>query len=357
MTTLPIMRPLTAVPLAPLPLKFPYGRLLLLSVLLGVLFLLSLALGSVNIPLPEIITVLLGGEASKTSWTQIITQLRLPKALTAVLAGAALSVSGLLMQTFFRNPLADPFVLGISSGASLGVALVVLSLGTVGGVLLAGIGLTGDLLLIGAAAVGAGLTLLLVLVAARHIHSHATLLVMGLMFGYLTSALVTLLLHFTIKERIQVYFNWSSGNFGGVTWGQMPLFIPIIGVGLLVALFLAKPLNALLLGETYARSMGVNLRVARFGIITATALLAGTVTAFCGPVGFIGVAVPHVCRAILRTVDHRTLLPASMLMGSSVALFAALIADLPGSNLVLPLNAITALLGAPIVLWVLLRTK
>lgn len=333
------------------------GWLSVLAAGLVAMFLLNLVVGSVNIPLDDIVRVLLGGEASKDTWTNIILKIRLPEALTAMLAGAALSVSGLMMQTFFRNALADPYVLGISSGASMGVALVVMGVGSAGGTLLAGIGLTGDLLITAAAAAGASVTLLIVLVVARRIQNNAMLLIIGLMFGYFTGSLVSMLLYFTITERIQVFVNWSFGTFSGVTWGQMPVFIPPIVAGLTLALLLAKSLNALLPGETYARSMGLNIGRARLAIILATALLAGTVTAFCGPVGFIGIAVPHLCRGLFRTSDHRNLIPATILLGGIAALVAALMAELPGSNIVLPLNAVTALMGAPVVLWVLLRQK
>lgn len=335
-------------------------RPLLLVVLLGGLvavFLLSLALGSVSIPFDQIITVLLGGEAERMSWTNIVLKFRLPKAVTAMLAGAALGVSGLMMQTFFRNPLAGPFVLGISSGASLGVAIVVLSAGTVGGALLAGFGLTGDLLLTGAAALGAGLTMLVVLLVASRVQSSMTLLILGLMMGYLVSALVSLLLYTAIPERIQTYINWTFGSFGSVTWDQMPVLAGGVIAGLLVALGLTKSLNALLLGEGYARSLGVNVGLTRVALVGATAVLAGTVTAFCGPIGFVGIAVPHLCRTLFNTSDHRLLLPGTILMGAIVALIAALIAEVPGNNLILPLNAVTALIGAPVVIAVILRRR
>ncbi|MBL8162843.1 MAG: iron ABC transporter permease [Anaerolineae bacterium] len=334
------------------------ARLIILLALAGGLFgafLLSLAVGSVVIPLDQIITILLGGEAARATWSTIVLDFRLPKALTALLAGAALSVSGLQMQTLFRNPLADPFVLGISSGASLGVALVVLSVGTTGAVLLAGLGLAGDFGLTAAAIIGAACALLLVLLVAARVQSMMTLLIVGLMFGYATGALVSLLLYFSIAERIQTYINWTFGSFGGVTWRQIPIFLPAVLLGLAGAVALSKPLNALLLGEAYAQSMGLNVRRARLGIIASTALLAGSVTAFCGPIGFLGIAVPHLCRGLLHTADHRLLIPATVLLGGTLALLADLIAQVPGHQIVLPLNAVTALLGAPVVIWVILR--
>jgi iron complex transport system permease protein len=333
-----------------------YLLVVLLVVLIGI-FLLSLALGSVPIPLDEIIRVLLGGQASRDSWTSIILKFRLPKALTALLAGAALGIGGLQMQTLFRNPLADPFVLGISSGASLGVALVVLTIGTAGSVLFAGVSFFGDLSLAVAASLGSAAVLGIVLLVARRVTSSVTLLILGLMFGYGVSALVSLLLYFSISQRIQTYVNWTFGSFGAVTWNQMIVFAPAILIGLGIAFLLSKSLNALLLGETYARSMGMNVQRSRRWIIISTALLAGTVTAFCGPIGFLGIAVPHICRSIFNTSDHRILIPATILMGGIVAVAADLIAQVPGSQLVLQLNAVTALIGAPIVIWIILRGR
>lgn len=330
--------------------------LVLVGLLMGV-FILSLVAGSVSIPLGDVLKILTGGQPARATWTTIVLDFRLPKALTALLAGAALGVSGLQMQTLFRNPLADPFVLGVSSGASLGVALVVLGVGTTGSLLLAGLGLTGDFGLTVAAFVGAAITLVLVVSVASRVQSVMTLLILGLMFGYATSAVVTLLLYFSLNERIKAYMSWTFGSFGGVTWGQMPIFIPVILIGIVSAFLLSKPLNALLLGEGYARSMGMNVRRGRLAIITSTALLAGTVTAFCGPIGFLGLAVPHLCRAILGTSDHKLLIPATVLLGGTIALAADLIAQLPGNQIVLPLNAVTALIGAPVVIWMILRRR
>ncbi len=325
-------------------------------------FLLSLAVGSVRIPLDEIVGVLLGGEASKTAWTTIVLKFRLPKALTAMLAGAALSVSGLQMQTLFRNPLAGPFVLGISSGASLGVALTVLLAGVAVGLggsttLLAGISLAGDTSLALSAIFGSGLVLLLVMAVARRVQSGMTLLILGLMFGYTTSALVSVLIYFSVVERIQAYISWTFGSFGGVTWRQLQVMAPAILLGLAGGHLLMKPLNALLLGETYALSLGLNVRRVRLGIIGSSAVLAGVVTAFCGPIGFLGIAVPHLCRSLLHSSDHRLLMPAVSFMGATLALGADIVAGLPGSQLTLPLNAVTALLGAPVVIWVILRQR
>lgn len=321
---------------------------------LWVAFFLNLALGSVTIPLGEVVSIIAGGEAAKPSWSEIVLNFRLPKALTAILAGAGLAVGGLQMQTLFRNPLADPFILGISSGASLGVALVVLSTGAATGFLVA-MDFLSSLGLIGAAILGGALIMALVIAVAQRVRSNMTLLILGLMFGYATGALVSVLLYFSVPEQIQAYIAWTFGSFGGVTWGQMRLLAPVVLFGLVLAYLLIKPLNVLLLGEAYARSMGLAVAWARFWIIASTALLAGAVTACCGPIGFLGVAVPHLCRSLLNTSDHRILMPATIILGGTIALIADVVAGLPGSSTVLPLNAITALLGAPVVVWIILR--
>ncbi|MCC6615850.1 MAG: iron ABC transporter permease [Anaerolineae bacterium] len=349
--------PATGANLVRTHLRVPLWPFVVLAVVLIGLFLLTLALGSVQIPLDQIVKVLAGGEADRASWTNIVLKFRLPKALTALLAGGALGVAGLMMQTFFRNPLASPDVLGIHAGASLGVALVVLTVGSVGGELLAGIGLAGDVSLAAAASLGAGLTIALVLLIARRAQNSATLLLFGLMIGQFTFAFVSLLLYFSVPERIQAYINWGFGSFSGVSWAQMPILALAVVGGLLLAALLGKSLNALLLGETYARSLGLNVQRVRAGIIVATALLTGAVTAFCGPIVFIGIAVPHACRALLHTSDHRALVAAAALTGAAAALAAGLIAELPGSQIVLPLNAVTALFGAPVVLWIILRWR
>ncbi|MGQ9910257.1 MAG: iron chelate uptake ABC transporter family permease subunit [Candidatus Flexifilum sp.] len=322
-----------------------------------VLFMTSLLVGPVAIPLPDALTILLGGEAARDSWRTILLQFRLPKALTALLAGAALSVSGLLMQTLFRNPLADPFTLGVSAGGSLGAALVVLLAGTSGAGLLTGLGLLGDAGVIVAASLGAGTVCAAVLLAARRLRSVMMLLIIGLMVGYAAGALVSILVHFSAAERIRAYVNWSFGSFVGVTWSQMPIFAAAVVTGTILSAALIRPLNALLLGESYASSMGIAVGRARAGIIAGTSILAGAVTAFCGPIGFIGIAVPHLARALLRTSDHRVLIPASILIGGMLALAADLAAQLPGGGVILPLNAVTALLGAPVVIAVILRRR
>lgn len=317
----------------------------------------SLALGSVAIPLGEIARIVIGSAPASETWSLIVITIRLPKAITAALAGAALAASGAQMQTLFRNPLADPFILGISSGASLGVAVVLLTVGAGGSMLVAGLGLAGEFGLVAAASCGAALVLGMVMIVAQRVQNSITLLIVGVMMSYLTSAIVSLLIYFSLPERVQAFSLWTMGSFGGVTWSQLRVLGPALGTGLAIALLMHKPLNVLLLGDTYARSLGVHIKQVRALLIASTALLSGTVTAFCGPVGFIGVAVPHICRTLFRTADHRIVLPGSMLLGATIALLADLIAQLPGHRLVLPLNIVTSLFGVPVILWVISRER
>jgi iron complex transport system permease protein len=299
--------------------------------------------------------ILLGQEAEKTTWTNIILKFRLPKALTATLAGAALGVSGLQMQTLFKNPLAGPFVLGISSGASLGVALVLLTASLTVPTLLTDLGMIGDFSLVIAASFGAASVLGLMLVVSRRVQDTMTLLILGLLFGYATSAMVSILLQFSSQERIQSYIMWTFGSFTGVTWQQLAILTPVICVGLLIAVLQSKSLNALLLGESYARSLGLTVQKTRFSVISSASILAGAITAFCGPIAFLGVAIPHLCRSLFNTSDHRILIPSVIIMGAILALFADLVSQILINQMVLPLNAITALIGTPVVTWVILQ--
>ncbi|MEH2421579.1 MAG: iron ABC transporter permease [Nostoc sp.] len=318
-------------------------------------FLLDLALGSVDIPINEVVKILLGQEPEKAIWANIILKFRLPKALSATLAGAALGVSGLQMQTLFKNPLAGPFVLGISSGASLGVALVMLIASATTPTLLADLGIISDFSLVIAASLGAASVLGMMLVVSRRVQDTMTLLILGLLFGYATSAIVSILLQFSSKERIQSYIMWTFGSFAGVTWKQLVVLTPVILLSLLLAVLQSKSLNALLLGESYARSLGLTVEKTRFSIITSASILAGAITAFCGPIAFLGVAIPHLCRSLFNTSDHRILIPSVTIMGAILALFADLFSQLWVSQMVLPLNAVTALIGTPVVTWVILR--
>jgi iron complex transport system permease protein len=334
-------------------LKLGLGLLLLLVLLLG----LDLMTGSVAIPPGQVMRILLDQPAEKASWETIVWLFRLPKALTAILAGAGLALSGLLMQNLFRNPLAGPAILGINAGASLGVALVVLW-GASGGAsprFIAGLGLSGKAALVVAAGLGSGMVLGAILLLARRVKDVMTLLIVGILCGFAVNAAVSVLIHFSVAERLQAYVTWTFGSFGAVTWRDLVIFAPVVCVGLVGGLLIRKPLNGLLLGEAYARSMGIRVRPLRLVVILLTALLAGTTTAFCGPVAFIGVAVPHLARVVLGSSDHRRLLPVTALLGASVALGADLLAQFPGSQEVLPLNAVTALLGAPVIVWLILR--
>lgn len=334
-----------------------WGLWALLWLGLACLFFIRIGIGSVNIPLDDILRVLMGDVASKSSWTTIVRDVRLPRALTALLSGASLGVAGLMLQTFFRNPLAGADVLGISSGASLGVAVVVLSTSTIGGTLIAGAGLMSDMSMAGAALMGASFTFLMIILISRGVQSQTTLLILGMMLAALTSALVSLLMYFAIPDQINAFVRWTFGSFDGVKWSELTVFAPMVLVGLLASILCIKPLNALLLGEAYARSMGVRIGRVRLVVMSITALLVGSITAFCGPIGFIGIAVPHLCRFAFRTSDHRVLIPATMGVGGMVALIAAMIAQVPGSDNVLPLNPIMALLGAPVVIWVIWRGR
>jgi iron complex transport system permease protein len=321
----------------------------------------DVATGSVDIPFGATLDILLGRGAPEPAWERIVLDLRLPQAGTAVLAGAALAVAGLLMQTLFRNPLADPFVLGISSGASLGVALVVLGGGmaAAGGGAIVGSGVASAVAGMGhvaAAIAGAVLMLLIVVFASRRV-STLTLLILGVLVGYAASALVSILLRVAAPENVQSYVIWTLGEFAGVSWSEAAILAPALAVGLVMAVVAVKPLNALLLGESYARSMGVAVERNRIWLIASTAVLAGAVTAFCGPIGFLGIAVPHLARGLLHTSDHRLLVPGTALLGASLALLADVLTQLPGGSRSLPLNAITALLGAPVVVWVILARR
>ena len=324
----------------------------------AVVFLLSLAMGSTSIPLGRVVKALLHPSEDGDPLAMVITSIRLPRSVTAMLAGAALGIAGLQMQTLFRNPLADPFALGISSGASLGVALVVLGSGYgPAGAFGTSLGMRGDALITAAAIVGAALVLGLVLIVSSHIANPATVLILGLMFGYAVTAIVTVLVGASQPERLQQWAPWGFGSFSGVTWQRLQLFGPLILAGVLIASSTTKQLNALLLGENYARSMGLAVRRVRFLTMLGASILGAMVTAFCGPITFLGIAVPHVCRGLLGSSDHRVLVPAVVLLGAAVALIAQIVSLMPGGGVVLPLNAVTSLMGAPVVVAVLLRSR
>lgn len=329
--------------------------LLILSIPL--FFLLNLTMGSVAIPLKDVFTILFGGDETNEVWTSIILKTRLPQALTALACGAGLAVSGLEMQTVFHNPLAGPSVLGISSAASLGVAFVVLLSGTIGGGIMSNFGLFGNTALTLAAILGALSVMALIVWLSQKVESNVTLLIVGVMIGYIASAIIGVLKYFSSEEDIRAYVIWGLGSFARVTGGQVYVFCGLMAVLLPLSMLLAKPLNMLLLGEQYAKNLGLNLMHARLLIITSAGILIAVVTAYCGPIMFLGLAVPHICRGLFGTADHRLLLPATLLCGASLALVCNLIARLPGLEGALPINSVTALIGAPVVLWVLLRKK
>jgi iron complex transport system permease protein len=331
------------------------SHFIILILLVVLFFFINISLGTVSIPLKEVFSSLFGGEAIKSSWQFIILEYRLPKAITAILVGGGLAVSGLIMQTLFRNPLAGPFVLGLSSGASLGVALLILGAGVFGGTL--GGLLLGPWSLVIASALGSFLVLLAVLAVTFKVKDTMTILIIGLMFGSVTSAVVSVLSYFSNAEQLQQFVFWSFGTLGNVSWnGILILFICVL-IGLLICLSSIKSLNALLLGENYAKSMGVNLKKVTLLIIVATSLLAGGITAFAGPIAFVGLAVPHLTRQYFTTSNHFILLPAVFLSGAILMLFCDTVAQLPFSNFTLPINAITSLFGAPVVIWLLVRKR
>lgn len=327
---------------------------ILLALLLVLLFVASLLLGSVSLQVKEVLGVLFGQEADPQ--TRILfTHFRLPKAITALIVGAALSASGLQMQTLFRNPLAGPYVLGISSGASLGVSLFLL------GAPLLGVSVASETLrnigVVGSAWVGAALILAVIMAVSVRLKDIMAILILGMMFGSAASAIVQILQYLSPDSALKSFVVWTMGSLSGVSLQQLGIMSGIVVAGLALSIYLIKPLNLLLLGENYARTMGLNIRWIRFLLFTSTTLLAGTVTAFCGPIGFIGIAVPHVARMLTGNADHRILMPASMLMGSVTMLLCDIIAQLPGHEMVLPVNTITALLGIPIIVLVIVRNR
>ncbi|WP_372638455.1 iron chelate uptake ABC transporter family permease subunit [Fodinibius sp.] len=322
------------------------------------LFLLNLALGSVNIPLPDILHMLSGGEPREPAWQKILINIRIPRAVTAILAGSALSVAGLLMQTLFRNPLAGPSVLGITAGASLGVAVVMLAGGTITTIFaIRQLSAMGSWLIILAASIGSAAVLLLILLISVKVRDNVTLLIIGLMVGNMTIALVSIWQYFSRPEQIQDYLIWTFGSLGGVPLSQLWMLGVLTLAGGGMAMLLSKSLNGLLLGENYARSMGLSVSRARIWIIVSTSLLAGGITAFCGPIGFVGIAVPHLTRSLLGTNEHRVLVPGTLLMGAMLLLGCDVIAQMPGSTATLPISAVTSMVGSPVVIWVIIQRK
>lgn len=319
------------------------------------MFIANLLIGSVNIPPAEVWHILTGGESSKASWSFIVWEARLPQALTALLCGGALAVCGLMLQTAFKNPLAGPSILGINSGASLGVAFVMLLFG--GSVTAGTFSLSGFLSVLAGAFIGAMAIMALILFFSTLIKSNVMLLITGIMIGYIASSAISLLNFFATAEGVQSYIIWGMGNFGGVSLQQMPAFASVTLLGLAGALMLIKPLNALLLGERYAENLGVNIRRVRNWLLVVTGLLTAITTAFCGPVAFIGLAVPHVARMLLGTSNHHSLLPVTILSGGAVTLLCNLICILPGDAGIIPLNAVTPIIGAPVIIYVIVSQR
>ncbi|MBT31636.1 MAG: iron ABC transporter [Thalassobius sp.] len=324
-----------------------------MSALVVLFFLLDIMYGTVSIPMKEVIHSLTGDSVQKESWDFIIQEFRLPKALTAIIAGAGLALSGLLMQTLFRNPLAGPFVLGISNGASLGVAILVMA----GSVLLQPLLDMGEWGVVLAAVSGSALVLLLVLLVSMKVKDSISLLIVGMMVGSATGAIVSVLQYFSDAELIQAYLIWTFGSLAGVSWEQLQILGFTTLLGLLLTFFVQKQLNTFLLGEQYARGLGISIKRYRIIVIVATCLLAGSITAFCGPVAFVGLAVPHIARATLQTSNHQVLIPSVILIGAALMLGCDMIAQLPGRQDTLPINAVTAMLGSPVVIWVVIRSR
>ena len=327
--------------------------MLLLALSIIAFIILNLLLGTVRIPAGDVIDILLGNHSDNRIWTNIVMKSRLPQSLTAAMAGAGLAVSGLLMQTVFRNPLAGPSVLGISSGASLGVACVVLLSGSIGGVTLSRLGVIGEVSITLSAITGSLLIMALIAFVARKVRGNVTLLIMGVMIGYIANAIIGVLKFFSAEEDIRAYVIWGLGSFSRVSGGQTTVFIVLMLILLPTAFFLIKTLNLLLLGDSYARNLGLNIKRARLLVIGCSGVLVAVVTAYCGPIVFLGLAVPHICRGLFHTSNHAVVLPASLLGGASLALLCNLIARLPGFEGALPVNSVPALVGAPVVMWVL----
>lgn len=325
---------------------------LILSLLLLLTLLLNIAFGQVAIPFKEVFQTLYGGNSSKVTWDYIIINYRLPKAIVAILVGIGLSISGLLMQTLFRNPLAGPYVLGLSSGSSLGVAFVVMGSSFLGFQLSEmGFGI------VLASCLGSFLVLFLVLLLSQRLRDSATILIVGLMFSSFTSAFVGVLTYFSSAEQLQKFTFWSMGNIGNLSWQSILILAICVFLGTVMSLFSLKSLDALLLGENYAKSMGLNIKKSRFTIIIATSILSGSITAFAGPIAFVGLAVPHLAKLLFQTSNHKILFWSTILIGAIIMLFCDMVSQLPGFDFTLPINAITSIIGAPIVIWLLVRKR
>ncbi len=337
------------------PTKSYRNTFIILLITLVIIWFLNISLGSVYIPIKQIFLSILDGEVAKESWKTIVLNYRLPKAITAIIVGSGLSISGLLMQTLFRNPLAGPFVLGISSGASLGVAVLILGASFLGANLTAYAFTSWGLAI--AASIGAFLVLSAVMLAAIKVRNTMSILIIGLMFGSLTAAVISVLAYFSTASQLQQYLFWSFGSLGNLSWKEIIALSIIFLIGILAVIFIIKPLNSLLLGENYAKSMGVNVKRTRNLTLMSTSLLTGVITALSGPIAFIGLAVPHLTKLLFNTSNHKILLPAVAISGAIIMLICDSIAQLPNSEYTLPINAITSLFGAPIIIWLLVRKR
>ncbi|RZL29842.1 MAG: iron ABC transporter permease, partial [Pedobacter sp.] len=324
---------------------------LIFALLLCSFFLLDIISGQVSIPLNEVFKILFGQEATKSTWEYIIINYRLPKAITAILVGMGLSISGLLMQTLFRNPLAGPYVLGLSSGSSLGVAFVILGAGFLPAFLNEMILSSYGIVL--ASCFGSFLVVLCILIVAQRLRNTMSILIVGLMFGSFAGAIINVMSYFSTAEQLQKFTFWSLGNLGNLSWNTILLLSVAVGLGLLMSLMSIKSLDALLLGENYAKSVGLNYKKTRFIIIIATSILAGSITAFAGPIAFIGLAVPHISKLIFQTSNHKILFFSTLLIGGILMLLCDIISQMPYLNVTLPINAITSIIGAPVVIWLL----
>ncbi|MGV8945704.1 MAG: FecCD family ABC transporter permease [Lutibacter sp.] len=337
------------------PIKSYRNTFIILGITLLLIFILNLSLGSVHIPLKQIFLSFFDGEVEKESWKSILLNYRLPKAITAIIVGSGLSISGLLMQTLFRNPLAGPFVLGISSGASLGVAILILGASFFGATAASyAFSSWGQAI---AASIGAFLVLSAVMLAAIKVRNTMSILIIGLMFGSFTAAIISILAYFSSANQLQQYLFWSFGSLGNLSWKEILSLSMVFLIGTILVLFIIKPLNSLLLGENYAKSMGVNVKRTRNLILISTSLLTGAITAFSGPIAFIGLAVPHLTKLLFTTSNHKILVPAVAISGAIIMLICDSIAQLPTSEYTLPINAITSLFGAPIIIWLLVRKR
>lgn len=334
----------------------PFFLYLLLSCFALFLFVLDLSLGSISIPFFDVISILFTHTSEHTTWNIIVSESRLPRVFTAILCGAALSVSGLQMQTLFRNPLAGPYILGISAGASLGVAVFVMGL-TFLGITTSQLSMLSNYGLIISAIIGSTGVLLILLIAIARLKDIMTVLILGIMIGSVAGALISIIQYFSYDSSLKSFVMWMMGDLSNVSLSQLKVLSPVILIGLVISFFYSKQLNAYLLGEEYAQSLGVNIKKTQFIVILLTAILAGSITAYCGPIGFVGIVIPHLARLISKSSNHLVIIPLAVLIGINVVLIADVISQLPGSEMVIPINAITSFIGVPFIFWIIFSNK